>query len=331
MLPSLGLRCILWFVCLTSILANLGVIVNQIKSKIPAMRDLQFSEVKKKQNTFLLNLAIANFLMGVYLLSIGIVDAKFADAYFLYAHGWRSGVGCKIIGLIALVSNVASILSVTFVSVESFFSIAFCHFRCPFGSKIIILKYVLLWIISGVMALTQVVLSVVVQESSEFSDICVRLPFVTVPETTDYDVWYDYGYDAGTLESSTDSPHLQWVYSQIVYIHFSSACVFIITLCYVAMLISILASEMRSGRHRNNSEKLKAVIMLFIIVSTDLICWLPVIIIGILSKHGLRISIGMYTWLATFVMTVNSAFNPFVYIISTRITRRNNEPSFIGE
>ena len=125
MFPNNVLRVSLWFVCFFAMLLNLIVIIGRIKSQIPAMRDMFAAEVSTNQNAFLMSLAIADFLTGVYLLSIGIADAKFGEDYFLSSYGWRKGTGCMVIGAIGFVSNIASLLSLTFVSIERFFTIHF--------------------------------------------------------------------------------------------------------------------------------------------------------------------------------------------------------------
>ncbi|KAJ8046182.1 hypothetical protein HOLleu_04778 [Holothuria leucospilota] len=331
MFPNHFLRATLWLVCLSAIMANLVVIIGRIKAKIPAMRNMFSAEVSTNQNAFLVSLAIADFCMGVYLLSIGIADAKFGRAYFLAAYGWRNGTGCKIIGFIGFVSNVASILSLTFVSIERFFSISFPYSSFRFGSKLTKGICVSIWVISVVIALTPIIISAFSHGIFGLSDVCLGLPFVTVPEITENGVTISYGLH-GNVESITqnDYKNLQWLYSQIVYIYFCSTCVLIITGCYVAMFISIIANKMRSGRRGNNKEEIRMAIKMSIIVGTDMVCWLPIIIIGILSKVGLTISIDMYAWLAVFVMPINSAFNPFIYTIST-MKKRKNEPSFIAD
>ncbi|KAJ8024900.1 hypothetical protein HOLleu_34952 [Holothuria leucospilota] len=330
MFPNHVLRATLWFVCLSAMLANLVVIVGRIKAKIPAMRNVFATEVNTKQNAFLVSLAIADFFMGVYLFSIGVADAKFGEDYFLSAYGWRNGIGCKIIGSIGFVSNVASVLSLTFVSIERFFTISFPFSGIRFGTKVTIGICVLIWIVSVVMAVTPIILSVFVQGLFGLSDVCLGLPFVTVPETTGNDVNVEvdfYGRVASVIKN--DSNDLQWLYSQIVYIYFTSTCVLIITVCYVAMFISIIRFRADSGR-RKNKDEIKTALKMSIIVGTDMICWLPVIVVGILSKTGVKISTDMYAWLAIFVMPINSAFNPFIYTIPTMKKRKKNEPSFIA-
>ncbi|KAJ8034633.1 hypothetical protein HOLleu_21550 [Holothuria leucospilota] len=331
MFPNHVLRATLWLVCLFAMLANLVVILSRIKAKIPAMRNMFATEVNTKQNAFLVSLAIADFFMGVYLLSIGIADAKFGEEYFLSAYGWRNGTWCKIIGSIGFVSNVASVLSLTFVSIERFVTVSFTFSGIRFGTKVTIGICVLIWIVSSVMAVTPIILSVFVQGLFGLSDVCLGLPFVTVPEDTETHVTVTYD-NYGKFDSviKNDPNDLQWLYSQIVYVYFTSTCVLIITVCYVAMFISIVRSRIGSGR-RGNKDEIKTAIKMSIIVGTDMICWLPVIVFGILSKAGIEITIDMYAWIAIFVMPINSAFNPFIYTIPTIKKRKKNEPSFIAD
>ncbi|KAJ8034626.1 hypothetical protein HOLleu_21543 [Holothuria leucospilota] len=68
-----------------------------------------------------------------------------------------------------------------------------------------------------------------------------------------------------------------------------------------------------------------------VFVGTDLLCWLPIIILGIGSAANVEISVELYVWLAVFVMPINSALNPFIYTIPTMKSRKKNEPSFIAE
>lgn len=331
MFPNQVLRVTLWLVGLTSILTNLVVIVSRIKSKIPVMRGMFSTQINTKQNAFLLSLAFADFFMGVYLFSIGIADAKFGDTYFLSAHGWRNGTGCKIIGVIGFVSNIASALSLTFVSFERFCTVVFSFNRYRFGKKLTMEICVSIWIVSVVMALTPIILSAFVQGLFGLSDVCLGLPFVTVPEKTqnDVNITYDRYGKVGSIKLKKYN-NLQWLYSQIVYIYFSSTCVLIISLCYVAMFISIIVNKMRSGRHGDNRDELKAAIKMSIIVGTDVICWLPVIVVGILSQAGFKISSDVYAWLAVFVMPINSAFNPFIYTFPAIKKKKKNEPSFVA-
>ncbi|KAJ8043087.1 hypothetical protein HOLleu_10033 [Holothuria leucospilota] len=333
MLPNNLLRVALWVICLISLLTNMVVIVGRIKYKIPAMRNMFSSTVSDKQNALLINLAVADFLMGVYLLAIGIADAVFGKAFFLSALNWRNGIVCKGIGLVGFVANIASILTLTFVSVERFFTIVFPFGKYTFPPKLIATICVTIWVTCGLMALTPIILSESVKQIFGFSDICMGLPFVSLPDTSKYYDTFDehFWYNQLEMNEITDVKDFQWVFSQIVYIYFSATCVTVITLCYIAIFISAIVTKIKSGRPGGNKDEIKMALRISVIVGTDLLCWLPVIITGILSQTGLSMSTDVYVWFAIFVMPINSALNPFIYTIPTIKRRKKNEPSFIAE
>ena len=79
----------------------------------------------------------------------------------------------------------------------------------------------------------------------------------------------------------------------------------------------------KSGRSvRSTTDSAKKEIALarrvFFIILTDLCCWMPVIIIGILTLLGKfnDPSKQAYVWIAIFVLPVNSSINPILYTFS---------------
>ncbi|KAJ8032716.1 hypothetical protein HOLleu_26329 [Holothuria leucospilota] len=335
MIPNNILRVSLWVVCMFSLITNVIVIAGRIKSKIPAIRNKFRTTVGESQNTFLINLAIADYLTGVYLCAIGIADAAFGKDYFLSAFGWRSGNACKGIGFIGFSANVASMLILTFVSVERFCTIVFPFGKDLFRSKLTAIICVAIWVTSGAMAIAPIILSEFVTELFGFSDVCLGLPINSVPEMSNFQISeVPLGApEAGLVATRKDADikSLKWIYSQIVYIYFSATCVSIITFCYISIFISAIRSKIQSGRPGSNKDEIKMAFRIFIIVGTDLLCWLPVITTGILSTTGYKISANAYAWFAIFVLPINSAFNPLIYTLPAIKKRKENEPSFIAK
>ena len=51
-----------------------------------------------------------------------------------------------------------------------------------------------------------------------------------------------------------------------------------------------------------------------LIVATDLACWMPVIIMGILSQTGtVTLPPSLYAWTVILIVPINSSINPFLY------------------
>ncbi|KAJ8034738.1 hypothetical protein HOLleu_21702 [Holothuria leucospilota] len=333
MLPNDIVRAILWGVSSFSLLANFVVITSRLKSKnFFVSKLLILTTVNSGQNMFLVNLALSDFLMGVYLFAIGSADAYFGKGYIVSAFNWRTGVTCKVIGFIGVVSNVASLLILTLISIERFSTIVLPFYRLRFGSKLTKITCAIVWGLSIVMALTPIILADFVEGIFGFSDICSGLPFVTIAKEEDREITTKY--EDGIIKEitgSNDVPKSQWIYSQIVYIYFSATCVSVVTICYVSMFISVMLTRHMSGRQANNAEEVKMATKMSIIVLTDLFCWVPIIIAGVLTETGMEISTDMYAWFVVVVMPINSALNPLLYTVPLIKKKKKNKPSFIGE
>lgn len=74
------------------------------------------------------NLAISDFLMGIYLTIVSIQDYRYRDRYSVVVHEWITSWHCIGTGALAMISSEVSLLILTFISIERFLLIA-----DPFG------------------------------------------------------------------------------------------------------------------------------------------------------------------------------------------------------
>ena len=100
-----------WFMGCVVIVGNLFAIVFTVK----LLRSKQLSDSIWTQYLIILNISIADFIMGVYLLTI----ARYGFAYSRYTtasiyerrladNEWRSSLGCSIVGSLSVISSEAS-------------------------------------------------------------------------------------------------------------------------------------------------------------------------------------------------------------------------------
>ncbi|CAL4117272.1 unnamed protein product [Meganyctiphanes norvegica] len=54
-----------------------------------------------------------------------------------------------------------------------------------------------------------------------------------------------------------------------------------------------------------------------LIVVTDAACWLPIIMLGIISLVGVKIPPQVFAWVAVFILPLNAAVNPLLYTLAT--------------
>ena len=77
-------------------------------------------------NSFLLtNLAVADFLMGAYMLIIAYKDTVWDGVYFKHDVEWRASDMCKFAGVISTVSSEVSVLTLTVITLDRLVCIVF--------------------------------------------------------------------------------------------------------------------------------------------------------------------------------------------------------------
>lgn len=96
----------------------------------------------------IMNLAIADMLMGVYLLVIGVQDFRYRNEYQTVALDWIGSWKCTVIGMIAMVSCEVSMLILTFMSIERFLLIAdpFRKARTRITASKVMQMMMLIWV-----------------------------------------------------------------------------------------------------------------------------------------------------------------------------------------
>ena len=75
-----------------------------------------FKEKNIAQNIMLMHVAVADGLMGVYLLIIGILDVTWRGVCYRHDYQWRTGLGCQITGGVSVLSSEVSLMILTLLS-----------------------------------------------------------------------------------------------------------------------------------------------------------------------------------------------------------------------
>jgi len=264
-----------------------------------------FLKEDNRVHSFLLtNLALSDFLMGLYLLIIAIKDVQWQGEYFKHDFSWRTGRLCQFAGVLSMLSSEVSVAMLTIITADRLICIVF-----PFRFKRISLKRV--YILSTVVWLLGTVISTV--------------PLMGIAYFIDDNTGFGfYGRSAVCLplQLSSDRP-AGWEYSVSFFIAFNFMAFMFMLVAYIAMFITAkrVGGAVRSTSVRR--ETAMATKMMFIVL-TDFFCWMPVIIIGVLSLTGNLYDPKqlVYVWIAVFVLPVNSSINPFLYTFSTTTTRK---------
>ncbi|XP_048584250.1 uncharacterized protein LOC5517652 isoform X2 [Nematostella vectensis] len=288
------LQVCIWILGLSALIGNIFVVLLRLIIK----------EDNKVHSYLLTNLALADFLMGVYMLLIAIKDVEYQGEYFKHDIEWRSGRLCQFAGALSLTSSEVSVLLLTLITADRFKSIVF-----PFHFKR--LSFRLAVIIVGIIWTVVILMSVIpIFELEYFYDKSRGVGY--------------YGRSAICLPLQLSKDKLAgWEYSVAIFVVLNFVSFVFILVAYIIMFLTVrkMSRSIRSTTINRESQMAKR--MAFIIV-TDFCCWMPVIIICILSLNGHFDDPGnlVYAWIAVFVLPLNSAVNPVLYTFSTPLFRK---------
>ena len=104
MIANLGIKSAFWIIGILVMIGNSYVIITTI-SFLKSIQKLDFSNF---QRFTILNISIADFMMGIYLITIASYDVSFSGFYGAVDSEWRSSLKCSIIGSLAVISSEAS-------------------------------------------------------------------------------------------------------------------------------------------------------------------------------------------------------------------------------
>ncbi|XP_070571255.1 G-protein coupled receptor GRL101-like [Ptychodera flava] len=109
------LRWSIWVLGISAFLGNIFVIVWRIKE----------NDLNKVPSFLIWNLALADFLMGIYMLIIASVDMYYRGVYVTYDTSWKNSLLCKFAGFLAALSSEVSVYTLTIITLDRFLIIAF--------------------------------------------------------------------------------------------------------------------------------------------------------------------------------------------------------------
>lgn len=306
-LGSNFLPAISWIVSALAILGNFFVIlVLSVVTfdKTCARRQHHLSV----QKFLVLNLAIADMCMGLYLLTISAMDAKTSGEYYKYGAEWQTGLGCKIAGFLSIFSSQLSVYTLSVISLERWYAIRFAiqlekrmTIRC---AKICIL---IGWILAGVLA----TLPLVGVNNYEKTSICLPFDVSTTPGSVYVSVLLFIAIGAFFV----DVVCYLWMYANVRNVGISNG----------RKRKGSLTSS-KTGAYRGTTATADAVVAkrMAVLVFTNFACFFPISFFTLTAAAGYPlISISESKILLVIFYPVNSCCNPFLYAIMTKSFRRD--------
>lgn len=284
LMANLTLCVCIWILGSIALVGNAFVLMWRLKIKSD----------NKVHSLLLLNLAIADFLMGIYLIIIAGVDVFYRGRYFIYNDSWKRSPLCQFSGFVSTISSEASVFILTIMTVDRYVTIVHPFKHIGLSVRGTYVALLITWFVAFILAGVPLTGIEYFKEFYARSGVCLPLQL-------------------------TSNKPIGWEYSVFLFLGLNFASFMLIFVLYLVMFFKIQKTRQMSGA---GSAVASIGSRMVFIVLTDFSCWIPIIIIGIASLLGMEASPSVYAWIAVFVLPLNSALNPILYTISTANFRR---------
>ena len=257
---------------------------------------------RTKQDLFVVhflyfNLAVADFLMGVYLFIIAIQDARTRGSFYISDISWRLGSACEFAGFCAITSTSVSVYILMVITLERTYTIMRVLNHKKLTKKRAVVTVIIGWIIGLSVA------SLPLFYFSDYNSVAICLPFnVENPQSLAY----------------------------VVILLLGTGIAFIvIAVCYVLILQQIMCSRRKNSPYiesrRRLTSELKVAIRIFVLIFTNFACWLPIALLGLSAAFGESLvdDLEFARWAIVFIFPINACLNPILYSLTTRAFRDN--------
>ncbi|XP_070186419.1 G-protein coupled receptor GRL101-like [Littorina saxatilis] len=244
---------------------------------------------------FVTHLCLSDFLMGLYLLTIGIADRVYLGSYLWKDIDWKRSVFCQAAGFLSLLSSEVSAFLVCLITLDRFLVLRFPFSRLHFRRRSAYIACGIAWLLGLLLSAIPLLPSTSHWEFYSQTGICIPLPI-----------------------SNKDFPG--YAYSFAVMIIFNMVLFLLIAAGQAFIYWSVTANRMSSSK---STKEMTIARRLISVVVTDFLCWFPIGMLGSLVAYGgVVIPSELNVAIAILVLPLNSALNPFLYTLNVVLERR---------
>ena len=254
------LRSLCWVISVFAIFGNsFSLIYNVVFQK---------DKYKIGFGLFVSNLAVSDFLMGIYLIIIAGADMYYRGEYGGYANSWRSSFLCKFAGTLAILSSEVSLLFIVLITLDRYIVVKFPFGNFRIDEKLSKQLSCIVWIVGITLSLIPLIFtSFTKHQIYSNAGVCLTLPL-------------------------TKEKFPGWIYSVCVFIGLNFLLTLLIILGQWMIYHEVISTQASITKHvAGRKTDLKIARKLLLVALTDLFCWFPVTFLG---KHNYAII--LYTW-----------------------------------
>lgn len=345
------LNIMIWVMAVFSIIGNLSVLAQKFREI--RHDDYRLNNLSKIHNFLVMNLAVADLIMGVFLLILGIQTVLFNGKYCRLDKSWRSGRVCILLGIMATISSESSIAMLAILSSYRLYCI-----HSPFKSRDVTVKRAALYAaIAWIIAIAVAVIPILPSFSDHFvshiwispnpyftSDVINRttaqsfysilnsyIPSTNIANSfaweyfgdkfsklhSNYEIFGYFGY-YGTHavclpKIFVTTEDPAWEYSFVLMTLNFVLFVYIVVLYFLMSKPRLLRQKSTLPKKRGKSPAKNVQKRVALLVASDFACWVPCCMIAFLRLGGVNVSNTVYAFAAIILLPINSALNPVLY------------------
>ena len=345
MIANSAVKAAFWIMGFVIIIGNAYVVV----TSIALLRKKHSLDIISFHQVIILNISIADFIMGIYLLAVASYDASFSGMYGFVDSEWRSSLRCSIIGSLAVFSSETSCFLMVILTAFRLRNVTKALESMAFSLRPWKIMIVCVWFVSltisiiptlsitsqyflhsfsyfsafgnGILSaasLEQFVCryaalnnTVIVFSGNEFQSIKAFIDN-NLSDVISIKLFGYYG------ETSVCMPRFYVAYGEssweytlaIITLNFLSFL--FIAVCYFVLYKHFSASSANPQNNRTNEEASTMQKRIARIIGTDFCCWIPICILAYV-RLGVEFSDIIYQISAVLLLPINSAMNPFLF------------------
>ena len=347
MIASPALKSCFWIMGMAVISGNFYVILSTIHL-------LQIEKLNKYswyQHLIILNISIADMIMGIYLLVIAVYSAYYSGYYGQIDIEWRSSLRCSIIGSFAVLSSEASCFFMVLLTSCRLYAIYKPFSTLSTSTRKYKLAIILVWLLAIIVAVFPISHQTFdyFLHSVEFSNRFTRSKIWNKENVTKFacrlailnhklmecncNNWdstklffknnhpeYSSGVEFGYYgQTSVCMPRFYvnrgesaWEYSLVI-ITVNFFCFLFIAVSYICMFIKAKKKKLEIRNNQRERQQSRMQRRISRIIITDFLCWIPICIIAYVKLSGFPVDDIAYIVSAGLLLPINSAFNPLLY------------------
>uniref|UniRef100_H2XK45 G-protein coupled receptors family 1 profile domain-containing protein n=1 Tax=Ciona intestinalis TaxID=7719 RepID=H2XK45_CIOIN len=291
LLGSTGIVAVSWSVACLSVIGNFFVIFMLLAVACDRTRAQQRHLSVPK--FLILNLAIGDFFMGIYLFTLTAMDSRSSGNYYKFGVEWQTGGGCDVAGFIAIFASQLSVFTLSVISLERWYAIRYAiqldkrmTLRC--GRIVMCVG----WIVSIILA------ALPLMKVNSYRKTAICLPM---------DVQELSGKVYVAVLLSLD------------------ICAFMVVVGSYLWMYAIVRSGVMDSRKTDARVAKRMAVLVF----TDFACFFPICFFSLFALAGLPLlSMSTAKVLLITCFPFNACCNPFLYAILTK-SFRNDVKMFI--